>query len=564
MTACASLTRSALRLVGLGGFAAGLLLTSAASAQDGPPPAPAPAAEAAPEETASAPAPRARARTQVTPYLEVDQVLSADFNGGDVLTYTSVAAGVDGRVVTRRVTAQVNYRYDRRIAWQGDIPDSDAHSGAAQLGVTLVPNLLNFDAGALVTRVGEQGRGSAVTDRDLTSQLYSFYAGPSIAARFGRLAVNASYQFGYAAVDDGGDNLLARRRNRYDSSTAHIANASVGMAPGGGAPLGWTLGAGYVREDGSDPLDSVFEGTFVRGDVVVPLTPTLAVTAGVGYERIESSQDDIARNSNGNPIVLPNGDVVPDPSRPRVLAYETDGLIYDAGIIWRPTSRTELQARAGHRYGGTTFVGSFSHRFNGGYGMNLSVFDTVETFGRSMISNLNNLPDNFNVNRNPLSNSLGGCVFGTDAGSGVCFDPLLSAITNSTFRSRGASLVFSGSRGPWDWGLGATYTHHRYFRPTTLTALDPSNDRVFSVNGNLGRSLSRTSSIDLNAYANWYDSDLAGEDPLFGSGIGLGYQRSFLLDRMQLRAALGLDHSSGRGEESTGASGLVGLRYSFE
>jgi hypothetical protein len=561
MNAYASLTRTAVRMIGLGGLAAGLFLSSAALAQEGPPP-PAPAEEAAAEEEAPAPAARPRLRTEVTPYLEVDQVLTADFNGGDVLTYTSLAAGVDGRVVTRRVTAQVSYRYDRRIAWDGDIPDTDAHSGAAQLGVNMVPNLLNFDAGALVTRVGEAGRGTAVTDRDFTSQLYSFYAGPSLSTRVGRLSVNASYQFGYVAVDDG--SLLTGRRDRFDSSTAHIATASVGMAPGGGAPIGWTVGAGYVREDGDDPLDSVFEGTFVRGDVVLPVTPTLAVTGGVGYERIESSQLDIQRDSNGNPIVLPNGDVIADPSRPRVLAYETDGLIYDAGLIWRPTARTELQARAGHRYGGTTFVGSLSHRFNGGYGVNLSVYDTVETFGRSMVSNLNNLPDNFNVNRNPLNNSLGGCVFGTDGGQGVCLDPLLSAITNSTYRSRGASLIFSGSRGPWDFGLGASYVHHRYFRPTTLTATDRTTDQVFSLNGNIGRDLSRTSSIDLNAYGTWYDSDLAGSEALFSTGIGLGYQRSFLFDRMQLRAALGLDHTSSEDEESTGASGLIGLRYSFE
>jgi hypothetical protein len=52
-------------------------------------------------------------RVQVVPYLEVEQVLSADLNGGDTLTYTSVAVGVDAQTSTRRVEAQVSYRYDR-------------------------------------------------------------------------------------------------------------------------------------------------------------------------------------------------------------------------------------------------------------------------------------------------------------------------------------------------------------------------------------------------------------------------------------------------------------------
>ena len=38
----------------------------------------------------------AYARKDISPYIEVGQILSADLkNGGDVLTYSSVAAGVD-------------------------------------------------------------------------------------------------------------------------------------------------------------------------------------------------------------------------------------------------------------------------------------------------------------------------------------------------------------------------------------------------------------------------------------------------------------------------------------
>ena len=66
-------------------------------------------------------------------------------------------------------------------------------------------------------------------------------------------------------------------------------------------------------------------------------------------------------------------------------------MMYDAGVIWRPSPRTELQARAGRRYGGTTVVGSLDHRFNEHQGVNVEVFDTVETFGRLLTNDLSRL-----------------------------------------------------------------------------------------------------------------------------------------------------------------------------
>jgi hypothetical protein len=77
-------------------------------------------------------APSQAQRTQVVPYLEAQQVLSADLNSGDVLTYTSVAAGVDARTQTRRVEAQISYRYEHRVAWEDNLADQSVHSGLAR------------------------------------------------------------------------------------------------------------------------------------------------------------------------------------------------------------------------------------------------------------------------------------------------------------------------------------------------------------------------------------------------------------------------------------------------
>jgi hypothetical protein len=550
--------------------------TTAAHAQDrpgaaygAPPAADAASADAQQAEAAeSEPAPEerrrrggrpGRVRTEIHPYLEVSQVLSADLDGGETLTYTSLAVGVDGQVQTQRVTAQISYRYERDIDWNSGGVDRDAHSGLAAINVQLVPGALQLDAGGLATRTGGDGRVLGVTNRDSTVDVYSAYVGPTLSTHAGPLAINASYRLGSVWVDDhragGGLN------DDFDNSVAHSATASIGMAPGR-LPFGWTVGAGYAREDSGGRFDQNFEGIYVRGDLVVPVGPTLALTAGVGYEDMQADQRNFVRDVNGFPVIGPNGPT-PDPSAPRLLTYDLSGVMYDAGVIWRPSSRTELQARAGHRYGGTTYTGSFDHQFNSHQGIHAEIFDTVETFGHQLTNDVSNLPDNFDVNRDPLTGGLGGCVFGRRGGSGTCFDRSLSAITGNSYRMRGGSLVFSGGRGRWSYGLGAGYSRRSYNRPQLAgIAAFAGKDETWSVYGSLGRQLSRTSSVNFNAFASWYDSDV-NADGVSSIGATLSYNRSFFLDRLQFLAALGIYNSDDGTDSATNASALGGLRYTF-
>ncbi|MDQ8754684.1 hypothetical protein RCO27_00435 [Sphingosinicella sp. LHD-64] len=503
-----------------------------------------------------------RARSDVQAYLEFAQVLSAELDGGETFTYSSVAAGVDGQIQTRRVRAQASYRYQRNIEWSGDVADSDIHSGIARVNADIVPGALQFDAGALATRTGGVGRALGVTDRDDSTEVYSIYAGPTLATHVGPVAVNAAYRLGYTAVDD---EAFLGFGDDYDDSITHSATGSIGMGPGR-LPFGWTVGAGHMRSDSGGPFDYRFEGTFVRGDVVVPVSPTLALTAGVGYEQLESSQIDLARDANGLPVVGPDGRAVPDPSRPRLLTYDVDGLIYDGGLIWRPTPRTELTARAGHRYGGTTIVGTFRHQFRRGFGVTAAVFDTVETFGGTLIANLNNLPTDFDILRNPFTGDLGNCAIGgQEPGSGQCFASSLQSIRGTSYRMRGASILFSGSRGLWDFGFGAGYAHRRFARPDdpAFDSFGGREDESFQVFGSVGRELSRTSQLGFDAYASWYSSDPDAFGDVTTIGGTLSYSRTFLFDRLQLIAALGLYHTDGSLIDSTVATGLIGLRYTF-
>jgi hypothetical protein len=517
----------------------------------------------------------AQVRTHVSPYIEVQQVFTANLDEGDVLTYTAVAAGVEAGVATRRVQAQISYRYQRNIGWDDESPDGSIHSGIAQVSADLIPNMLKANAGALATRSRVDGGGPFFGFNDVelgnAADIYSFYAGPDFSSRIGDASVAASYRFGYVKVDQKGLRNIplapgAVLLDRYDSSTNHSLSASIGMGPGH-LPFGWTIGGGYVFEDTSR-LDQEFEGKYIRGDIVLPVSPTLALTGGVGYEEIESSQQDILRGANGQPVLTPGGRLIGDPSLPRLQSIEIDGVIWDVGFIWRPTRRTELQGRFGRRYGGTLVTGSLSHRISRDYGVTASVYDGIESFGRLTVANLAAVPVDFDLRRNPFTNdvgSLGGCVFGNDPGTGVCFDDAFQAIAAANFRNRGANVTFSGGRGLWDFSVSAGYSHRRYFSPNVTEGftLDRLTNESFTLSAGATRRLSRTSSVSVDGYAGWFDSGLQGSDNLFSTGVTAAYQRTFLFDRLSAHAAVGLFHTENGRFGGTFASALFGLRYGF-
>jgi len=516
----------------------------------------------------------AEARTRVQPYIEVQQVLNAEIGGrGDVLTYTAIAAGVDARTTTRRIEAQMSYRYEKRIAWEDNLVDDDVHTGIAQLRAQIIPNALTFNAGALATRARGEGNGPILgfttLDNPNLVEVYSLYAGPDFSRRIGPVDVTASYRFGYVHIDDHafrGLPLLpgATILDRFDSSTNHSLSGSIGMGPGA-LPFGWTVGAGYVRED-VDRLDQDYEGIFVRGDVVFPVTPSFALTAGVGYETIESSQQDFLRGPDGLPLLTPGGNLIADPTRPRLTSYDQDGVIWDAGFIWRPSPRTEVAGRLGRRYGGTTVTGEFKHQINSNYGVTGAVYDSVSSYGRGLVADLRALPVNFDVNRNPFGGGvggIGGCVFGTDPGTGTCFDDTFTSIAATNFRIRGANVLFSGGRGAWSYGAGAGYNQRKYLSPLLGLTAERARDESFTLTAQASRRLGITSSLGFDAYASWFDSNLPLSDEAFGAGASASYSRSFLFERLQAQAALGLFTTDSGRESATGVSALLGLRYNF-
>lgn len=477
----------------------------------------------------------AHAEKHISPYIEVGQVFEGDLkNGGDVLTYTRVSAGIDATIQTRRTEIQINYNYERRFDYDSDVDVDDIHSGMARISHELVPNTLSLDAGALAARSRVDIRGAAPQANSArsnnTSQVYSAYAGPTLATNVGALDVTGAYRFGYTKVEDSQTITLPAGQERldgYDSATAHLATASIGMAPGVALPVGWQVSGGWEREDASQ-LDQRFENKFARLDLTLPVSPTLAIVGGVGYEDMEVSQRDAVRDTDGNPVIDNDGRFVTDKSSPRQLAYDQDGLIYDAGVMWRPSPRTQLEARAGRRYGGTTYFGSFTHQLSANSGVSVVVYDGIESFGRLLNDNISRMPTNWNVAHNPLGNGFNGCVFGA-RGAGGCFNDAFQSINTANFRNRGVTAMYSAERGRMSLGAGLGYAQRRYFAPRFGNAftLDGVKDESWFAQAYLGYALSDHSGIDVSGYGEYFQSGLAGAPSVTGAGIAGTYYHNF-------------------------------------
>ncbi|WP_428685724.1 hypothetical protein [Sphingopyxis sp.] len=506
-------------------------------------------------------------QVSVTPYLEVGQVLSADLkNGGDVLTYTTVAAGVDAAIVTRRAELAGTLRYEHRFGWSGT-DDADIVSGLAR-GRVEVSRGLNLEAGALATRTRADGQGADsglfLGNSNNVANLYSVYAGPTLTQRLGGFDVGAGYRFGYTKVDVDTAPVLApgaRQQNLFESSTNHVAWASIGQRPGD-LPFGWQVSGGYERED-TNQLDQRFEGKYARADVTVPIGPTLALLGGVGYEDIEIGQRDPVLDGNGVPVRDAAGRYVTDKSQPRQLSFDTDGLIWDAGVMWQPSRRTSLTAKVGRRYGDTIYTGSFTYRPDHATLFQVGVYDGLSSLGRGMSSGLSALPTQFDPTRNPLSGDVNTCVFGE--ASGGCLNNQLGNANAFQYRNRGIQAIMTSQYGRWTYGVGVGYDRRRLLVPrgSAIANLNGITDESYYLFLTAGRQLDADSDISLAGYLNYFDNGSPGAGDVQSAGLSASYSRRFWRSLTGTAAAsLNAFDQDGFNSQLIG-SALVGLRYNF-
>lgn len=507
-------------------------------------------------------------RTRIDPYIEISNIANWEISpNSDVVTFTQVAAGVDAAIVGRNNGGTVSIRYERNFAHQSGGRDSVNLTGVARGYASIVPNVLTFEAGALASRTSVDGSGRSVIANlpagDLTTQIYSLYAGPTLRTRIDTVDVFANYRIGYTRVD-GPDVLAANGQSAdlFDDSVSHSANIRAGFAPGQGLPVGLGVGAGFYQEDVSN-LDQRVRDAFVRADVTVPLASSLALVGGVGLEDVEVSSRDAVRDASGNPVLGSNGRYQTDPASPRVIAYEADGLIWDIGVMWRPSRRTSLEAHFGHRYDSETYYGSFSWRPDRRSSLSIGVYDGIQGFGGRLNNALAALPTDFIVTRDPVTGNITGCVSSLD-GSG-CLDGLLGSVRSSVFRGRGVVASYSRQVGRMTAGVGAGYDRRKFIgAPGTVLALaDGVVDESFYVAANLSGSLGPDATFNLNTYANWFDS-AADLGDAFALGTSLSVTKR-LWRRLSGRAAVALSmlDADAAPNEVVTASALLGLRYDF-
>ncbi len=523
---------------------------------------------------AAAPA-SADPHVQVSPYIELDQVAAFNLNNDDAVTWTEVAAGVDASIATQRAQGQVSARYERRIAETDNLGDADIVTGLARASYR-VARPLTIEAGALATRTRVDIRGAApgftdtARDDDIT-QIYSFYAGPTLATQAGPVSLGASYRFGYTKVEAPSFLTLqpgAPRQDYANDSYGNQIQASASVAPGRVLPIGATVSAGWDREDAGQ-LDQRYDSHFARLDALAPITRTVALTAGVGYEKIEITQRDPVVDANGVPVTDRNGRFVTDPNSPRRVAYNTDGLIYDAGVVWRPSPRTQLTATVAHEYDSTSYTGQFSWRVDRSVAFNAAAYDAVETFGHQLRVGLQGLPTNFLTQRDTFGQQFNGCIFtaqpgAAGQGAGGCLDDVFQSINTASYRARGIDAVLSAVHGRNRFGVGAGYANRHLFSPRTApgTVVYGLDDDSYYLQGFYSRTIDSRSVFDANVFANWYDSALPGASNVFGAGATGAYTRSF--GRLGATAQLGVYTFDQHGvDDQWTAQALLGARYHF-
>jgi hypothetical protein len=503
----------------------------------------------------------------VQPYIEVSQILSAELSpGSDVVTFTQVAVGVDVNLQGRNSAAVVSVRYERNIGYGDDSVDVNTVSGIASGSLGVIPGVLSFDAGALASRTRIDAGGGTTANplvRDNNeSRIYSAYAGPNLQTQLGDVTLDGVARVGYNRFE--ADDALVTQQGQtldlFDDSITYLGQLRAGVRPGTVLPVGLAVTAGGFQEDISN-LDQRVRDLYVRGDVTVPVTSDLALVGGIGYENVEISSRDALRDANGNAVIGDDGRFVTDMSVPRQIAFDVDGLLWDVGVLWRPSSRTSLQAAVGRRYDSTTYYGTFTYNPSERSGFALSVYDGVSGFGGVLGNSLARLGTDFEAVRNPVTGDFGGLVNNAE-GQGLVGAP--GSARAAAFRGRGAVASYQRTMGRTTALLGAGYDR-RTFIAAAGTVLAPVNglvDESYYLIAGLSREFGQGANITTNAYANWFNG--AGNNNVTAVGASAAYNQS-ITQRLVGRAAVGVDYvdSQFTAQDFAVATALVGLRYNF-
>jgi hypothetical protein len=512
-------------------------------------------------------------RPKILPYLDIEQVSEAQISGGgsgvdDFVTYTEITAGVTAEANTRRIKATVNYAYTRRVSEAGRTINDSSHNGLARVQIALVEDLLSLEGGAIATysRVNPGGSaaiGNIATANNLT-QVFSYYASPSLNRKIGDLNVAANYRYGYTTTKNNSRSLIPGAGfNEFQNSTGHQATTSVGMKDGD-LPFNWTITSQYIYERASQ-LDQHYRAYSSTAEIVVPIAETVAFVGSGGYENIRTTQQPLLVDAADVPVLDSNGRTQGDPNAPRTLTYDTNGLIGDGGLIWEPTRRARFELRGGWRYDSVTFSGLAEVKPDAQTSLTLIAFDRVDSFGRGLSQGLAATPVNFQTGNQGNDSAYQDCVFGkTPDQRASCLGGSLGSAAAANYRNRGLTFVYSHQMRGSTIRLSGGYQHRTYIDdPLSPLSLDGVVDQSVFVQAGYSRLLARNSGVDFSLTGNLFMNGQPGQPDVSSINLDGNYYRTFGRG-LRAQATVGLEASKQDGTTAdVSGRARLGVRYDF-
>jgi hypothetical protein len=499
-----------------------------------------------------------RKRTRITPYLEVDQSVYDQVQpSSPVQTFTTLAAGVEMTLNDRRTTGTVSLRYAHDFGESGHANSDNSLTGIARTTTMIVPHTLQFDFGGIAERTSIAANGGTlvnpVDNIGQVYQIWSVYGGPTLTTHAGLAQVKASYNLGYSEVDQlhmqssGGTPT-----DLFSHSFTQQANASVGVRPGDVLPFGVTLLGGYLREDMSS-LDQRLEDEHAGVQLAQPVTRSLELVGDVGWEKVEVSQRNAVLDANGNPEVAANGQYVVDENSPRQLAYRTDGLTWDVGVVWRPSKRTLASAFVGRRYDSTTYYGMFNYAPDSRQTLSVSVFDGIYGFGSGLMNSLQATSTDVSFARDPFT------------GNVIGYGGMLGSANALVYRAHGFNASYGVTMGRLSFSVGGGYMTQRYItaQDSVLAAENGVVNQTWYVNAGVSGPIDRETRFYINGVASLYHTGEADYGDTRSWAIN-GSLVHHLTDRLLGTASFEvLGATAPLTPEELQMMGQLGLRYNF-
>ena len=504
----------------------------------------------------------------IAPFIEVGQVVDAVLTPtSDVTTYSMFAAGVDAAVEGRNNQGVVSLRIERRQGW-GKVASGWSTSGLARASSSIIKDALRLDVAGYATQVRLDGAGTALPGSgptDALTQTYTVYGGPSLNTDIGQVKVDGHYRIGYSSIGTPTSPTapVGTGADIFSHSTVQEATLGAKVRPGDMAPIGFGVNGGFYQENISN-LDQLARDFHGRGEATVMLADDLALTGGVGYESVRVASRDALRDPvTGTPVYGADGRMLTDFSKPRQIAMDNEGMIWDAGVTWRPSPRTQFEAVVGRRYGDIGGYGRFTYHPTSRQSVNLLVYNNLGGFGGQMANSLTNLPTQFTVYRDGITGNIASCV--SAATGGTCVSGAMGIVRSTVYRSRGLTAAYSIDLGTTQVGLGAGYDHRTYIAApgTALAALNGKSDNYYWASAYMAHEFDVHSSLSNTLDLYWFQTGaVLGSDAVTIRATSV---YSYLFTKhLSASAAASVEGVNRQAlADVWSASAKVGMRYTF-